>query len=273
MALQRELETLDGVNEALAEFYVQDQGSGKFVLQVQGVVPKERLDEFRNNNNALMKERDTVKLQLEELQQAYGVSPEEVADLKKLAESMKDKKLFDDEGIESLVEKRISSLKAEKDAEIRAREKKLQELAADREHWAHKYQRTVIDRELTDAAIKAGVKPSALTDVILRGQGMWNLNDDGKIVAKDQHGDLVYGADGVSLMAPEEWMSVKLREAAPHFFEPSGGGGGVGGGGPGGSRATNVRAKSDLKTPADKAAFITKHGYDAFAKLPAVVTS
>lgn len=273
MPLQRELETLDGVDESLAEHYVQDPGSGKFVIQVDGMVPKSRLDEFRNNNNALMKERDSWKIQFEELETAFGATPEEVQELRKLAESVKDKKVFDDEGIEALVEKRISSLKAEKEAEIRNREKQIKELATDREHWAHKYQRTVIDRELRDAALKAGVKPSALPDVTLRGQGMWHLNDDGKIVAKDHHGDLVYGADGVSLMTPEEWMGGKLREAAPHFFEPSGGGGAGGGGGPGGSRATNVRAKSDLRTPAEKAAFISKHGYDAFAKLPAAVSS
>lgn len=273
MPLQRELETLDGVDESLAEHYVQDPASGKFVIQVDGMVPKARLDEFRNNNNALMKERDSFKIQLEEMSTNYGATPEEVAELRKLADSVKDKKVFDDDGIEALVEKRISSLKAEKEAEIRNRDKQIKDLAADREHWAHKYQRTVVDRELRDAALKAGVKASALPDVTLRGQGMWHLNDDGKIVAKDHHGDLVYGADGVSLMSAEEWMTGPLREAAPHFFEPSGGGGANGGGGPGGSRATNVRAKSDLRTPADKAAFITKHGYDAFAKLPATVSS
>lgn len=269
MPLQRELETLDGVDATLAEHYTQDPSSGKFVLQVEGMVPKARLDEFRNNNNALMRERDSLRVEFDEFREQIGATPEEIQELRSLADSIKDKKIFDEDGIEALVEKRISSLKAEKDSEIRNRDKQIKELAQDRELWAHKYQRTVIDRELTDAAIKAGVKPSALTDVILRGQGMWNLNDDGRIVAKDQHGDLVYGADGVTLMSAEEWMQTKLREAAPHFFEASGGGGANGGGGPGGSRAMNVRSKSDLRTPADKAAFISKHGYEAFAKLPA----
>ena len=268
MALNRELDTLEDVSPELAEHYIQDQASGKFVIQVEGMVPKTRVDEFRMNNTSLMKERDKLTLELEDMKHAYGITPEEVAELKKLQDSMKDKKIFDDDGIEALVEKRIASLKAEKEQEIRARETKIKELSSDRELWAQKYQRTVIDRELSDAALKTGVKPSALTDVILRGQNMWHLDDTGRIVAKDNHGDLEYGADGTSLLTPTEWLEAKLRTEAPHFFEASGGGGANGGGGPGGSTNSKVRVKSDLKTPADKSAYIAKHGYEAFAKLP-----
>lgn len=268
MPLQRELESLDDVPEAIAEHYVQDQASGKFVLSVEGMVPKAKLDEFRTNNTTLMKELNTLRSELEETREAYGLPPEEVQSMKKTLESYKDKKVLDDEGIEALLEKRLAQLKADQQGELKQREKQIQELSKDREHWASKYQRTVIDRELKDAALQAGVRPTALQDVVLRGQGMWHLNDDGRIVAKDAQGDLMYGADGVTLLSPKEWMDAQLRDAAPHFFEPTGGGGAPGGGGPGGSQRVNVRYKSDLKTPAEKAAFIGKFGLDAWTKLP-----
>lgn len=268
MPLQRELESLEGVPEALAEHYVQDPGSGKFVITVDGLVPKTKLDEFRNTNTNLMKDLQTARLEADRIRDEYGVTPDEVRELKTTVESIKDKKILDDEGIEALVEKRIATVKAEAFQDKKTLEKQIDLLGKDREIWAQKYQRTVIERELKDAALQAGVKPTALTDVVLRGSSMWHLNDDGRIVAKDHTGDMMYGADGVSLLNPKEWMETQLREAAPHFFEPSGGGGATGGGGPGGSPRMTVRSKSDLKTPADKAAFIGKFGLDAWSKLP-----
>ncbi len=268
MPLQRELESLDDVPEAIAEHYTQDQTSGKFVLLVDGMVPKTKVDEFRATNTNLMKEVSQLKMEYEKLKESYGVEPEEVLNLKKTVESIKDKKVLDDEGIEALLEKRLAQLKAEQASEIKVREKRIDELSKDREHWAAKFQRTVIDRELKDAALAAGVRPTALPDVVLRGQGMWHLNDDGRIVAKDGQGDLMYGGDSVTLLTPKEWMETSLREAAPHFFELSGGGGANGGGGPGGSNRINIRYKSDLKSAADKAAFIGKYGLDAWTKLP-----
>lgn len=268
MPLLRELDSLDGVPEAVAEHYVQDSGSGKFVLSVDGMIPKTKLDEFRNTNTNLMKDLQATKMEIERLREDYGLKPDEVKELQKTLDSYKDKKVLDDEGIEALVEKRIANVKAESLSEIKAREKRIEELSKDRETWATKYQRTVIERELKDAALGAGVRTSALTDVVLRGSNMWHLNDEGRIVARDGQGDLMYGTDGVSILTPKEWMETQLREAAPHFFEPSGGGGAPGGGGPGGSGRVNIRYKSELKTPADKAAFIGKFGLDAFSKLP-----
>lgn len=268
MALQRELESLDGLPEAVVEHYTQDQTSGKFVLAVDGMVPKAKLDEFRANNTDLFKKIQDKEREMNELRDSYGMAPEEVATIRQTLESYKDKKVLDDEGIEALLEKRLATLKSEQAGEIKVREKRIDELSRDREHWAAKYQRTVIDRELKDAALATGVRPTALTDVVLRGSGMWHLDDSGRIVAKDAQGDLMYGADSVSLLSPKEWMESSLREAAPHFFEPSGGGGANGGGGPGGTNRINIRFKSDLKTSAEKAAFIGKHGLDAWTKLP-----
>lgn len=268
MPLQRELESLDGLPEAIVEHYVQDTSTGKFVLLVDGMVPKTKVDEFRATNTDLMKKNQSLLNDIETLKESYGVDPDQVLEMKKTLESYKDKKVLDDEGIEALLEKRLAQLKADQQSELKVREKRIEELSKDREHWANRYQKTVIERELRDAALAAGVRPTALQDVVLRGSGMWQLNDDGRIIAKDSQGDLMYGADSVSLLSAKEWMETSLRESAPHFFEPTGGGGAPGGSGPGGSQRSNIRFKSDLKTPGEKAAYIGKHGLDAWTALP-----
>ena len=57
--LKHRLDNLDGVTEDVAQHYEAGQ-DGAFYLQVQGMVPKKRLDEFRDNNIALAKERDEL---------------------------------------------------------------------------------------------------------------------------------------------------------------------------------------------------------------------
>lgn len=60
----------------------------------------------------------------------------------------------------------------------------------------------------------------------------------------------------------------KSDEFAPAFAGTGAAGGGAQGAA-GGGGAGSVAKRSDLKTDAEKAAFITKHGYDAYTALPA----
>ena len=269
MALKPELETLDGLPEALREFYAQDESSGKYRLDVEGMVEKAKLDEFRNNNIALRKERDTLTSQMDELKTSYAATPEEVAEMKKTLDSIKDKKVFDDEGIEALIEKRIAGVRGDFEGKVKAKDKEIVDLRGQADHWSTRYRKTVLERAIRDAAEKAGVKSSAQIDVVLRSQGMWDLDDKGRPVAKDptdpQH--VLYGKDGTNPLSPLEWVE-SLKTEAPHFFGDSSGSGAPGNGTGGVVKATKVRYKSDLKTAAEKSAFISEYGYDVFAKLP-----
>lgn len=269
MALKAELESLDGVAEELHQFYPKDEKSGKYYLSVEGLVPKSKLDEFRQNNINLNREKDKLARDLDEIKSAYGeVTPDDVAGMKKTLESIKDKKVFDDEGIEALVEKRLNALRMEHDSQLKANAKRIQELQSESDQWSSKFRRNVIDRAISDAALKAGARPQAVADVVLRGQSMWTLNEQGKPIAKSSDSDVMYGKDGTSPLTPAEWMDI-LKQEAPHFFEGSSGGGAPGGtNGTGGSPKTKVRFKSDLKTPGEKSQYITEHGFAAFEALP-----
>lgn len=269
MALKAELESLDGVPEELHSYYPKDEKSGKYYLSVEGLVPKAKLDEFRQNNINLAREKDRLNNDLETLKTQYGeVTPDDVAGMKKTLESIKDKKVLDDEGIEALVEKRLSTVRMEHENAAKARDKRIQDLQQESDQWSSKFRRTVIDRAISDAALKAGARPQAVADVVLRGQSMWTLNEQGKPIAKSSDTDIMYGKDGTSPLTPVEWMDI-LKQEAPHFFESSAGGGAPGSpNGTGGSSKIKVRFKSDLKTPGEKSQFISEHGFAAFESLP-----
>src|SRR4051812_18129611 len=80
---------------------------GAFFLDVEGAVEKVKLDEFRNNNVALTKERDELK------QRFDGIDPEEArAVLADRAKLEQEKQLKAGE-VDKVVEGRVKAIKAD----------------------------------------------------------------------------------------------------------------------------------------------------------------
>jgi len=97
---------------------------------------------------------------------------------------------------------------------------------------------------LRDAAMKAGVLPEALEDIVLRSRGIWRLSDDGDAVA--MNGDeIVLGKDGKTPLSPIEWAE-SLRETAAHLWPKAQGTGAQGGNkAPSSGKKTITRAEFD----------------------------
>lgn len=236
--LKATIESLDAVPEQVREFY--EPKDGKFTLRVEGVVPKTRLDEFRDTNIAL-------KRQLEELTTRFdGVDPEKYRELSDKAQRERDRKLIDAGKVDELVNERVSSMKAAYETQIQARDA---ELAKSRQHL----ESLVIDNGIRDAAAKAGVRPTAIEDVLLRGRTLFRLQD-GKAVPMD--GDKpIYGKNGDPMMI-DEWVS-SLSDRAPHLFEQSTGAGSrnaSGNANPGAGRVSRTDPKGFLDNLQDIAA-------------------
>jgi hypothetical protein len=68
MALKFKLKSKDEVPAELVNLYVERDGA--WHLDVEGVVDKAKLEEFRATNVALMKERDELKQRFEGIQEA-----------------------------------------------------------------------------------------------------------------------------------------------------------------------------------------------------------
>lgn len=104
----------------------------------------------------------------------------------------------------------------------------------------------VLDR-IKDAAIKAGVSPSAIEDAVLSGERLFDLDEEGKCCAfKD--GERVPGKEG--WLTPEEWLT-NIKPDKLHWWgqtKVAGAPGSPEGGGGAGKR-TYTRAEYD-KLPA-----------------------
>lgn len=208
MTLRYTVEKLEDVPENLRGLYAPN--GNKFTLLVDGAVGKDKLDEFRNNNIQLQQQIDKFK----------NIDPAKHQELLELQRKLQEEELIDKGEVDKLVNLRVTRMREEL-------ETKLNTTSGQLEQANSQLSLLLVDNVVKDAAIKNGVQPTAVDDVILRARGMYKV-ENGVPVPKNAKGEVVYGEDGKSPMAPDEWVK-GLKKTAPHLFQGSSGGGASGG--------------------------------------------
>lgn len=226
MALKYLIEKLEDAEEAHRGLYV--ASNGKFILQVEGAVGKDKLEEFRNNNIELQKQIDKFK----------NIDPTKHQELLELQRRLQEEELIDKGEVDKLVNLRVTSMREGFETEKGALTTQLTTASA-------KLAELLVDNVVKDAAIKNGVHPAAVDDVLLRARGIYKVVD-GQPIAKDAAGKQMYGADGTTPLAPDEWVK-NLKKSAGHLFQGfQGGGSGGGGNNPGGTDLSKMTAAEKI---------------------------
>jgi len=202
----------DELSEALQALY--ELKDGVYYAQVDGMVAKARLDEFRENNIKLLEEKSSVEKVLKE----FGdLTVEGLEELRKKAEANANANgsgLSDEEKAELVdkeVNKRIAKMREDNEKTVGELNEKLTE--SDKQ-----LSKLVIDNSLSQEAIKAGIQESALPDVILRGRTVFKVKDGNAIPYNGE--EVVYGKDGETPQTMGEWLSERADDS-PHWFKPS----------------------------------------------------
>ena len=104
MTLKATYAKIDEIPEAHREFYVEKEG--KFSLAVEGLVGKEKLDEFRTTNVTLRKQIEDLNAKFE------GIDPDVFRELNEKAEKERTKKLIAADKVDELVAERVNAAKA-----------------------------------------------------------------------------------------------------------------------------------------------------------------
>ena len=220
-------ESRDAIPEGLGENA--KEVDGKFVVDV---APKSKLDEFRDNNINLAKERDALSGLVDQVRSVAGDDlgklKEELSRLRAVDQQVKDGQLKGSGAIQAEVEQRLKSAREEYERQVAGKANEAKTAADEREQYKSMYQRSVIDRSITQAVLASDsqVNPEAMPDIMSRAYSLYTVEGD-KLVAK-RDGAVVYGADGATPLQPKEWLA-KLVEEAPYLARPSHGSGAVGG--------------------------------------------
>jgi hypothetical protein len=221
MALKYKFKSKDEVPPEHQSLYTERDGT--WVLDVEGAVEKAKLDEFRNTNIALTKERD-------ELKQCFdGIDPDEARALLSDRAKLEQEQQLKSGEIDKVIESRIRGIKADL-------EKQVGTLTSERDALNARLTAIQIDQGVTTVATKRGLRSTALTDITSRARTVFKLVN-GTPSAFEQDGKTVrYGRDGLTPMTLEEWVDTQVSEA-PHLFESNAGGGAAGNASGGGAGA------------------------------------
>ena len=233
MSLKFKFKSKEEVPAELSTLYVERDGA--WLLDVDGAVEKAKLDEFRTNNVALIKERDDLKKRFE------GIDPDEV---RRLSEEKQKLELqaqgHKPEEIEKIVENRVKSLKSDW-------EKQVAGLTTERDSLTARLTTIQIDQGVMTVATKRGLRPTAIPDITSRARSVFRLVN-GAATAFEADGKTIrYGKDGITPITLEEWIDTQVAEA-PHLFESnSGAGSGASSTASGGGGGTRIGTRNPFK--------------------------
>lgn len=223
------IDNLEGLEQGVASMY-EKQDDGKYRLNVEGAVPREKLDEFRNTNIELLKKVDAFK----------GIDVKKYNDLLSLEKRVTDKELVDAGKVDEAVQGRISQMKTEHDGVVTQLNDQLS--IANRQ-----LESLLIDSAVRVKALESGVLPTAVDDVMLRAKTTFKIVDGHAVPHTDNK--VVYGKDGVNPMSVEEWIG-GLAKNAPHLFGSTQGGGASGSRNGSGRPGTGQKLSSTQKIAA-----------------------
>jgi len=225
MALKTVYDDINEVPEQHRDLYT--ERDGKFHLTgIEGIKSQADIDRLQG---ALTKERNDHKATRDKLALFGELDPDEVHGkldrLPELEAAAAGK--LDETKIDELVEARIRTKLAPVERELEKTRKERDDATVERDNLRGDIRSRDIRSKLTDAALKTKVVDTALEDILLLGERVFELGEDGSVTVKDGQG----ATPGIT---PADWLQ-EMQERRPHWWPPSEGGGSRGGSGaPGG---------------------------------------
>ncbi len=209
MALKFKFKSKDEVPAEHLSLYTERDGA--WLLDVDGAVEKTKLDESRNSNAALTRERDELK------QRFDGIDPDAVRALAAEKQKLEEAAQIKSGEVEKVIEARTKSLKSEL-------QKQIASLTGERDSLNARLVTIQIDQGILAAATKRGLRATAIPDITSRARSTFKLVEGVSTAFADDGKTVRAGKDGATPMTFDEWMDAQVSEA-PHLFESNAGSG------------------------------------------------
>lgn len=226
--LKYKIASLDEVDSLLHDYYTEKDG--EFILQLEGAPSSGDTTALQT---ALTKERNAhkaTKTKLEEYAdiRSTGLSPTEIVEkldrFDELEAAAGDK--IDEEKMEKMVETRIKTKMAPLQRENEQLKIKAAEFEGQINEYVEKDRTRTIHDAVRKAAVESKVVPTAIDDILMVAERQFEIDESGKVIAKDNVG-VTPGVD------PMVYLT-EMQQKRPHWWPQSQGGGASGGGNSGG---------------------------------------
>lgn len=182
---------------------------------------------------------DAQRKMKDQLKQYEGIDPERARKLEQQLAENEEARLIADGKLDEVLNQRTERMRQEYDRKLQ----EASQTAEQSKEFADKFRGRVMRDEIRTAAAEVGLVDAAVEDAVFRAGGLFEVNDEGNVVPREDAG---LDENGKPL-TPEAWLE-SMRDKAPHWFPvPEGSQSHGGAGGPGAPRAWK-----DAKTTKEK---------------------
>ena len=171
---------------------------------------------LKGKNEELLDEKKKLGKVLKNFE---NVDPEKAKEALKFLEENEYAQMIKDGKVDEIIEKKTSQMRSDHEAAVSELSTKLTETEDSGRLYKNMYEKKMIEDNLRKVAIEAGVRPEAVSDILMRGLTVFSLDDKEGVEARDGEGKLVKTADDKVLTA-KLWID-KFKESAPHYFPES----------------------------------------------------
>lgn len=215
----------EGVAEQYRDLYAEREGK----WEVVGIVGIKTQTDIDNIKAALTKEREDHKVTKGKLIPWEGLDPEEVKpkldsydELKAKADLVDEDGKVDKDKLDEVANARVATAVAPLNRELEELRGNNDTLTKDNETFANKNRTRTITESVRKAAIDAKVISGALDDVLLLGERVFEITEDGSVLTRD-------GVGVTPGIAPGIWLT-EMQPNRSHWWPLSEGGGAKGSG-------------------------------------------
>lgn len=243
--------SLDEVPEAARALYAKTS-DGRYKLEVEGMVDKAKLDEFRENNVALNKKLEDLSKQMESFK---GVDPSKFKEYEEQARKIRENELIDKKQYDQYKAEVTAAIKKDFDTKESFYKETIKKIESERDKAINDGNDFLINAELRKATDnpEAGYQPKLADGLIHRVRREFTVKD-GKVVHVNGEGSVVIGKDG-GPMSIDEYLQ-NLSKELPWMLKPSSGSGAQGNNGKGAANGkTMKRADFNALDPVAQHAF------------------
>jgi hypothetical protein len=175
---------------------------------------QEQVAALKAHNERLIAENKANK---EKLSSFEGVDLDQYRNFMSQMENDEETKLIAHGKISEVVERRTQRMKEQFELNLKKKDEEAQRALKERDTFKANAENILLDTQLRNAAITAGVNPRALDDVIARGKRVFKVTDGNKLEARDANGLLMTGNDATNSMTPEEFVD-SLRQDHSYYW-------------------------------------------------------
>lgn len=219
-----------------------DKNSEEFKSAVRDAVDSQ-VSGLKQKNDDLL---GTINEQKSKLKDFDGLDAAKIRNMMTHFENNEEAQLIAEGKIDDVIQRRTDKISGQYTDQINQLSTSLESLTAERDNLHKQLERSVIGNKLQAEAAKSGILPEAVEDVLMRGLGVFSLDDKNEIVARDKDGNLRKMEDGM-LLNPERFIE-SLRKSNPYYWPSSQSAGGRGSLGPGQSSRDQLDTLTDVAT-------------------------